>query len=102
MEEWILHEELYGRAPTKAYVRGFVKYIIEAGGNTIPLGIIWINRFLNRHDNLRIKVGRIININKFNTINYNNYKTFYRYYYRVIGHYDIPPNDRSNMDEVGV
>jgi hypothetical protein len=102
LEEWILHEELCGRAPTKACVRGFAECIIEAGGDTTPLGTTWINRFLNRHNNLRTKVGRVISADRFDAMNYNNCKTFYRYYYRVIGHYDIPPRDRSNMDEAGV
>ncbi|KJZ69327.1 hypothetical protein HIM_11285 [Hirsutella minnesotensis 3608] len=55
IKNWILNEEAAGRAPTRKQVRGFAELILSHGGCTEPLGINWVDRFVRRNPDIKMK-----------------------------------------------
>jgi hypothetical protein len=99
LTEWILHEERCGRAPAKKIVREFACEIasgLRPVDEAVKIGRNWVDKFLNRHHNLKTKVGRIVNTNRIDGINSKSIKHFYLYVDRTRTYYDIQPEDTYN------
>ena len=62
LKEWIIYEEVSGRAPSKATVRSFANKILSVGDDERGVGKRWIYAFLDRNPDVSIKPGRRINV----------------------------------------
>ena len=58
--QWILSEEIAGRAPTKNVIRSMAQLVIQEAGQTKPLGINWVDKFIKRHKEIKAKPARLI------------------------------------------
>jgi Tc5 transposase DNA-binding domain len=59
--QWVLNLERQGHAPSHSQLREMTVRISTHSGGPIKVDGHWISRFLKRHPNLRIKIGRNIN-----------------------------------------
>ncbi|KAJ3454606.1 hypothetical protein MRS44_013206 [Fusarium solani] len=57
---WILQEEATGRAPSKAHIQGFAQLVVSVAGEEEPIGHNWVDRFLDRHEDVKMKLSRSI------------------------------------------
>jgi Tc5 transposase DNA-binding domain/helix-turn-helix, Psq domain len=55
---WILQQESFNYAPTHAQVRAIATSVLKQAGDYQPLGKKWTTHFLNRHLELKTKLGR--------------------------------------------
>lgn len=60
--QWITLQESLGLAPSHSQIRSFVTKILLLGGDSEPLGRRWMQSFLKRHPELRIKKKETIEI----------------------------------------
>lgn len=56
--QWILRQEKLGYAPAHSALAAIVASILEAKGDTKPLGNHWTERFVARHSEITAKIGR--------------------------------------------
>jgi hypothetical protein len=57
---WILRQESLNYALTHAQVRAIATGVLKRASDYQPLGKKWITHFLNRHPELKTKLGRCI------------------------------------------
>ena len=58
LKRWIVDLHLAGASPSFAQVREFAGLISHASGGPSLVGHNWVARFLNRHKDIKSKVGR--------------------------------------------
>jgi hypothetical protein len=58
LASWARNEEASARAPTKAQLGRMALAILAQGGCAKPVGKRWVNRFLYRYKNVRVKNSR--------------------------------------------
>ena len=58
LARWVLRQEALNYAPTHAQVRAIATGVLKQAGDFEPLGKKWTAHFLNRHPELKTKLGR--------------------------------------------
>ncbi|KAM5349768.1 hypothetical protein ACJ41O_006273 [Fusarium nematophilum] len=55
---WIINKEEASRAPTKKNIREFAQLMASVSGEEQPIGHNWVNRFIQRHEEVKTKFSR--------------------------------------------
>jgi 4-hydroxybenzoate polyprenyltransferase len=58
--QWVLSEELAGRAPTKVMIRSLAELTIQEAGQTKPLKINWVDCSTSQHEEIQIKYTTLL------------------------------------------
>jgi Tc5 transposase DNA-binding domain/helix-turn-helix, Psq domain len=96
---WILQQESLNYAPTHAQVRAIATGVLKQAGDYQPLGKKWTTHFLNRHPELKTKLGRRTDWERINAATPENIRHLFDLYETVSW---IPPHRRYNADEGGI
>lgn len=56
--DWILSLEKLGHSPSRTQIREFVMLTCRASGGPTTIGMNWVPRYLQRHPDIKSKVGR--------------------------------------------
>jgi len=97
---WILRQESVGYAPSPGQLRGCVTRLLHRQGETRPLGLNWVARFIKRHKDLKHKIGRRQEAVRFNAFTA---KAVGWYFDIREGHYSwIKPEHTYNVDKGGI
>ena len=105
LRDWILAEERAGRALTRQLVLDFAHELLQAATpDTLepPLNRKWLDRFLSRHRDLRLKTGRVVDSER---VSANESEVLQDYFNRLgelINRYKFTAQNIYNMDETGV
>jgi hypothetical protein len=102
LRDWILSEERAGRPPTKVEISGFAALILDSRGSSRIPGKNWVNRFLRRHDALKIKYTDLLSRDRAEATSEDNLRQFYRFLDRQIRDKAVPPQFITNIDEHGL
>ncbi|RYP30822.1 hypothetical protein DL768_011185 [Monosporascus sp. mg162] len=97
--DWILLEEVCGRAPTKKQVRQMAEALLGPEG---AIGKHWIDRFIGRHDKIHTKKGRVMPRERLEARDRNEVHEFFPLVAQIRAKYNIQPANEYNMDETGV
>jgi hypothetical protein len=99
LANWILQQEALNYAPTHAQVRVIATDVLKRAGDDEPLGKKWTTHFLNRHPELKTKLGRRTDWERINAATPENITRLFNLYETVSW---IPPHRRYNADEGGI
>jgi len=99
LEQWILHQEALGYAPTHAQLRAIATSILQANGDQQPLGKKWSTHFVQRHPTIKSKLGRRTDWQRINAVTPASIKLFFSLYETINW---IPAHRRYNADEGGI
>jgi hypothetical protein len=98
---WILVQDALGVAPTHQQVKEFASRILEASGDTRPVGKHWISAFLARNPEVKSMRGKALDSARLNGATTDVIKAFFKLL-------DLPaikaikPENQHNMDETGI
>jgi Tc5 transposase DNA-binding domain/helix-turn-helix, Psq domain len=81
---WILQQEALNYAPTHAQVRAIATGILKQAGDYQPLGKKWTNHFLNRHLELKTKLGCRTDWERINAATLKNIQHLFNLYETVV------------------
>ena len=95
----ILRQEALNYAPTHAQVRAIATGILKLAGDNRPLGKKWTNHLIQRHPELKSKLGRRTDWERVNAATPENIQRLFDLYETVSW---IPPSRRYNADEGGI
>ena len=98
--QWILKQESLGYAPSYRQIRAAVMDLLKAEGRDIVLGQCWARRFVQRHENIRTKIGHRQEAIRFNGFT----PKAVNWYFKIReGQYHwIKPENTINVDEGGL
>ena len=99
LARWVLRQEALNYAPTHAQVRAIATGVLKQAGDFEPLGKKWTAHFLNRHPELKTKLGRRTDWERVNAATPENITRLFDLYETVSW---IPPQRRYNADEGGI
>lgn len=100
--EWVLAEEISGRAPTKSKIRQVATEIVFNQGDAQPVGKHWVDSFIYRHPEIQTKISRLVAPERINAMSDRARLTqFYTCLNNLITRYDVKPSNLANMDETG-
>ena len=99
LANWVLRQEALNYAPTHAQVRVIATNVLKRAGDNKPLGKKWTTHFLNRHPELKTKLGRQTDWERINAATLANITRLFDLYKTVSW---IPPQRRYNADEGGI
>lgn len=97
LAQWFHHEEVSGRTPTRQQLVAMARAILREAGEERPLGIIWIERFFRRNQQLKEKPPV-----KGSTRPGCTYKAFFNRLERLVADKNISPGNIANMEELGL
>lgn len=97
---WILRQESLGYAPSHSQIRACVLALQKQQGNTQKLGRNWVSKFINRHSELRNKIGRRQEANRFNSFTPKAVHWYFDIREKEYGW--IKPENTVNVDEGGI
>ena len=100
--DWIINEEDTGRAPSKREVVEFAHCILAARDDTLKLGRHWIDAFLKRHNNIKVKLSRPIESLRAKEATPQRIQNFYDCLGHQIKTKKIKYGNIVNIDETGV
>ena len=63
---WILKQESLGYAPSHSQVKACVVALLRQQGDSTPLGQNWMYKFVQRHPEVKTKIGRRQEASRFN------------------------------------
>jgi hypothetical protein len=97
---WILRQESLGYAPSHSQIRACVMGLLRQQGEHLDLGRNWVNKFINRRADLKIKMGRRQEAKRFDSFTP---KAVHWYFDIREGQYGwIKPENTVNVDEGGI
>jgi hypothetical protein len=97
---WILRQESLGYAPSHSQIRACVLALLEQESDKSKLGRHWVERFIQRHPELRTKRGRRQEANRFDSFTP---KAVYWFFDIREKEYSwIKPENTVNVDEGGI
>jgi len=102
LKSWIIDLERQGHAPTFATVRELVIVVSKASGGPEKIGHNWIPRFLQRHPEIRSKVGKKIQAQRIDCTTPEILEAWFRSFEAIRQQYGIQWKNTWNMDETGV
>lgn len=102
LKRWILDLELQGHAPSFNTVRELAGIVSEASGGPNKVGKNWISRFIQRHPEIRSKVGRKLQSQRVDCTSPQALATWFEHLQLVQQRYNILPQHAWNMDESGI
>ena len=101
LTQWVLSQGALGYAPTHAQIKSFASRVLQAGGDTQPLGKHWMQHFLKRNPAIKTLQGKKIEYLCVNRALTENIKgLFERLALPTVK--VVLPGDRWNMDESGI
>jgi hypothetical protein len=101
--DWIISEEVGGRAPTTRQLRSFIALVLQEDNLPVTIGHKWVDRFRHRHQNrIRLKKNRLIVYKKVMTSRLDEIEHWFRRLQRIIEARGITPSNIWNMDETGL
>jgi 4-hydroxybenzoate polyprenyltransferase len=100
--DWALNEEGAGRAPNRRQFAAFAREMLLEGGDHKPLGTRWIDRFLCRNPDLKMKNSGLLESARTRGSTREAYESFYNLLRRQINEKKIIPAHIANMDEHGM
>jgi hypothetical protein len=59
IKAWVLRQEFLGYGLSYSQIRAAVEALLKQRGDTTPLGVNWVSRFVNKHPDLKTKLGRV-------------------------------------------
>jgi hypothetical protein len=98
---WIIDLDVAGSAPNFSQIREFAGLISASSGGPPSVGHCWIQRFLDRHSEVKSKVGRKIDYLRANNTSSSALQPFFQLFLDVIRRHQIQPQNIWNFDEVG-
>ena len=97
---WILRQESLGYAPSYSQIRACVVALIEQQGIDAKLGKNWVHRFVQRRSDLKAKVGRRQEANRFDSFIPKAVHWYFDIREKEYGW--IKPENTVNVDEGGI
>ncbi|KAK2728504.1 transposase [Colletotrichum kahawae] len=101
LASWVRIQADLGLAPTHEQVREFAQRILNATGDTQPLGKRWINAFIRRNPSVKVQRSQAIDSRRVNVASTevirNSFKDL-----AIPEIMAVKPPNRYNMDETGV
>jgi hypothetical protein len=97
---WILRQESLGYAPSHSQIRACVLALLQQQGDKSKLGRHWVERFIQRHPELRTKRGRRQEANRFDSFTPKAVHWFFDI--REKEYSWIKPENTVNVDEGGI
>jgi hypothetical protein len=88
LTHWILQQEALNYAPTHAQVRAIATSILKQAGDDRPLGKKWTSHLIQRHLELKTKLGRRTDWERINAATLDNIQRLFSLYETVSW---IPP-----------
>jgi hypothetical protein len=98
---WIIDLDVAGAAPNFSQIREFAGLISASSGGPTTIGENWIQRFLDRHDEIKSKVGRKIDYLRTTNTSPAALQTFFQLFSDVVRRHQILSMNIWNFDEVG-
>ena len=100
LASWILRQEALGYAPSHSQIRACVLTLLSRQGHKASLGRNWVSRFIQKRPELKSKIGRRQEANRFDSFA----PKAVNWYFNIReGHYDwIKPENTVNVDEAGI
>ncbi|KAL6362279.1 hypothetical protein LRP88_03552 [Fusarium phalaenopsidis] len=98
---WIIAQDDLGFAPSHAQVIDFAGRIARLNGNEEPIGIHWMEGFLRRNEGVRTLRGQRLDSARFNGATIENIQGFFPHLAVPVVK-EIKPENRHNMDEMGI
>lgn len=102
LEEWVLYEEASGRAPGRKRVREMANAILLEGGDEKGVGARWIDRYISRHPDVKIKPSHLLERARARGSTRQAYESFFDLLEQKLERWKILPRHIANMDEHGV
>jgi len=106
LKDWILHEEVCGRAPSPLQVRAFANRILKEGappGENVPtVGQSWPYRFIQRHPEIKMKPGKTLSAARAQYTTPGAVVNWFKLLQSHITKYNIKVDNIANMDEQGL
>lgn len=102
LKGWIIDLEAQGHAPTFSTVRELAIIVSKSTNGPQSIGKNWVKRFIQRHPELRSKVGRMIHTLRLNATNPEDLNTWFALVQTVKDRYRIQWEHTYNMDEHGI
>jgi hypothetical protein len=99
---WILDLERLGHPPNHTQIREFVVLICKAAGSSPTIGINWVPRFLQRHPDIKSKVGRKIESLRIKNTTPDALQDWFELFRSIQDRYKVKPANIWNMDETGI
>lgn len=99
--KWILDEERAGRAPPKWQLKSFAELILEEGGDHEPIGNNWVDRFLERHGDIKTKIAHSLEAARAHATTYEAITAWFDIYTKLLREYNVDQWRLYNMDEHG-
>ena len=99
LASWVLRQESLGYAPSHSQIRACVLALQKQQGSKIGVGRNWVLKFIGRYPELRTKVGRRQEANRFNSFIP---KAVYQYFDIREDYKQIRPENIINVDEGGI
>jgi hypothetical protein len=97
---WILRQESLGYAPSHSQIRACVIGLLRQQGEHLDLGRNWVNKFINRRADLKTKMGRRQEAQRFDSFTP---RAVHWYFDIRDGQYGwIKPENTVNVDEGGI
>jgi hypothetical protein len=100
LASWILRQESLGYAPSHSQIRACVLAFQKQQGSKIGVGRNWVPKFIGRHPELRTKVGRRQEANRFNSFTPKAVHWYFDIREKEYGW--IRPENTVNVDEGGI
>jgi len=98
----MLNKEAAGRAPSRKETMGFAQCILKEGGDLAPLGHRWIDRFLNRHPEVKTKPSNPLEEERARGSTKEAYDDFFQRLDFQIKSKGVVSMNIANMDEYGM
>jgi len=102
LASWARNEEASARAPTKAQLGRMALAILAQGGCAKPVGKRWVDRFLRRYKNVRVKNSRPLDQERRRGSTKEVWEDFFARLKYQIDVKDVLPRYLANVDEHGM
>lgn len=101
LAQWVLTQDALGLPPSHLQVKQFAERILQAKGDSRPLGKRWIRSFLARYPAIKVRRSKSMDSKRVNGASTDIIKTWFRYL-NIPAIKAIKSANRYNMDESGI
>jgi hypothetical protein len=99
---WVLQREACGHAIGRAQLHEMVLFLVQVTGVATSIGHHWIERFMSRHPAISMKIGKKLDIARYEGTSYEIISPWFDALKTMIRTYNVHATDISNMDETGL
>lgn len=99
---WILQREACGHVIGRSQLHEMVLFLVQVTGVATSIGHHWIERFLSRHPAISMKIGKKLDIARYEGTSYEIISPWFDALKSMIQTYNVHTADISNMDETGL